>query len=110
MDPSALLQDLFVGAWQQADPAVDQVPYTFPPVLAANPGKVQPKANKKAKKSKSNLPRLPKATQRHKTGQDSTPVVQTGEAAACAKQQTAGKAKAVGVSAADYAQALYEDL
>ena len=100
-----------MGAWQQADPAVDQVPYTFPPVLAANAGKAQPKPNKKAKKSKSNLPRLPKRTQLLKTGQDnSAPAVQTGEAAACAMQQTAGKAKAVGVSAADYAQALYEDL
>ena len=27
-----LLQDLFAGAWQQADPEVDQVPFTFPPV------------------------------------------------------------------------------
>ena len=26
------VQDLFAGAWQQADPAIDQVPYTFPPV------------------------------------------------------------------------------
>lgn len=26
------LQDSFVGAWQQADPAIDQVPFTFPPV------------------------------------------------------------------------------
>ena len=25
------LQDIFVGAWQQADPAIDQVPFTFPP-------------------------------------------------------------------------------
>ncbi len=26
------MQDLFAGAWQQADPEIDQVPYTFPPV------------------------------------------------------------------------------
>ncbi|KAL0044760.1 hypothetical protein WJX82_008644 [Trebouxia sp. C0006] len=25
-------QDLFAGAWQQADPEIDQVPFTFPPV------------------------------------------------------------------------------
>ncbi|KAL0039457.1 hypothetical protein WJX79_008968 [Trebouxia sp. C0005] len=25
-------QDLFAGAWQQADPDIDQVPFTFPPV------------------------------------------------------------------------------
>lgn len=29
---SIFVQDLFVGAWQQADPAIDQVPFTFPPV------------------------------------------------------------------------------
>ena len=26
------LQDIFVGAWQQAKPNIDQVPFTFPPV------------------------------------------------------------------------------
>ncbi len=26
------MQDLFAGAWQQADPEIDQVPFTFPPV------------------------------------------------------------------------------
>lgn len=26
------VQDLFVGAWQQANPDIDQVPFTFPPV------------------------------------------------------------------------------
>lgn len=26
------MQDIFVGAWQQANPDIDQVPFTFPPV------------------------------------------------------------------------------
>lgn len=26
------MQDIFVGAWQQASPDIDQVPFTFPPV------------------------------------------------------------------------------
>ena len=33
---SFAMQDLFAGAWQQADPEVDQVPYTFPPADGAS--------------------------------------------------------------------------
>lgn len=109
------LQDLFVGAWQQADPAVDQVPYTFPPVLASHAGKALPKANK-AKKGKAQSHRqtgskaVPKPQQVHKPGHSSAPALVAAEPIEQEKQISAAKAKVVGPSAAEYAQALYEDL
>lgn len=111
-----VVQDLFVGAWQQADPAVDQVPYTFPPVLASVAGKAQPKAKSKGKKSKAPLIRKtsqatkPKAKPMHDAGHLLPPQSVSTQHAAAEKLPTAVQAKGVGVSAAEYAQALYEDL
>lgn len=105
-----------MGAWQQADPAVDQVPYTFPPVLASTAGNAQPKAKSKARKSKAPVLRKtrqaaqPRAKQMHNTAHlpPSGPV--SSKAAAAEQPPTAFQARGVGVSTADYAQALYEDL
>lgn len=110
-----------MGAWQQADPAVDQVPYTFPPALASTAGKAPAKAPAKAtakanKGKKAKAPFVahkamrsqPNPQPKSTVGQQPAPVVTA--AAGVEAQLPAGKAKVVGPSAAEYTQALYEDL
>ena len=105
-----------MGAWQQADPAVDQVPYTFPPVLAINASKAQPKAKSKAKKSKAPVLRKAgqaaqtQARQMHIDGHQPLPGPVRMNNATAEQLTTTVQARGVGVSPAEYAQALYEDL
>ena len=120
------LQDLFVGAWQQADPAVDQVPYTFPPLIPANLGKAQSKSSKPKKaQGKGKAKGLAQAQGRppRQSAQGQVNKLQKGPGQNAAQGQALAAAAVAddsvpaqlaprwtGVSAADYAQALYEDI